>query len=73
MTLSEIERAILAVKKAAENNNNEEAHVLEDTVCWDFIEYVAERSDFLGERARKLLTLCDIDFEHYYGKDNLYE
>ncbi len=42
--------------------NNPEAHILEDVLRNDFIKYIAKRKDYLGKKARLILSTNDMKF-----------
>jgi len=63
MTIVEIQRKIDAIDLAAWDYEN--AHMLEDALRQEFIAFIAQRKDSLGDKARLVLTTKDIDFERY--------
>lgn len=46
--------------------DDENAHILEDILYADFIEYISKREDHLGKKARLILTTNDIKFARWY-------
>ena len=53
------------IKKVQEDDD--EAHSYEDGLREDFIEYIAKRSDDIGELARLVLSTNKIDFNRRCG------
>jgi len=60
--LYEIELIKQSVKK-----DPEEAHALEDNLLTEFIKYVAKRKDKIGEKARLVLTVTDVNPCKWYA------
>ena len=48
-------------------DDDELAHSIEDSLREDFITYIAERHDHLGEKARLILTTDKIEFGRWQG------
>jgi len=63
MTKKEIVRMIQEIQDMA--NDAESAHILEDNLREDFIKYIAKRKDYLGKKARLILTTNNIDFARW--------
>jgi len=63
MTITEIKRKIEEIKAAKSDYEN--AHTLEDALRQEFILFIAQRCDSLGDKARLVLSTDDIDFERY--------
>jgi len=64
MTKKEIVRMIQEIQDMA-NDDAESAHILEDNLREDFIKYIAKRKDYLGKKARLILTTNNIDFARW--------
>ena len=63
MKREEIERRVEHVREVAEDRCDDEcAHTIEDDLHRDFIKFVAERDDEIGELAREVLKSEDIKF-----------
>lgn len=65
MTKDEIRKTIAFIKGCS--GDNEVAHVCEDDLKDEFIEFVAERDDELGELAKEVLKVNDLDFVRWYA------
>lgn len=65
MERKDILEAIKEIKKAAKKEDDEVAHGLEDKLMQSFIEYVANRKDSLGQKAKLVLSTEKIKFERY--------
>uniref|UniRef100_A0A6M3LAR0 Uncharacterized protein n=1 Tax=viral metagenome TaxID=1070528 RepID=A0A6M3LAR0_9ZZZZ len=65
MERKDILEAIKEIKKAAKKEDDEVAHGLEDKLMQSFIEYVANRKDSLGQKAKLVLSTERIKFERY--------
>ena len=63
MTKKEIRTAVQEIKGTA--RDPERAHVREDELYESFITYVAKRDDQLGEKARLVLSVSEIEFERW--------
>ena len=63
MTKKEIRTAVQEIKGTA--HDPERAHVREDKLYESFITYVAMRDDQLGEKARLVLSVSEIEFERW--------
>ena len=67
MTKDQILKEIEEIKKVAAHDDDELAHILEEDLYEEFIEYVAKRKDSLGEKARLILSTGEIDFGRHYS------
>lgn len=66
MTEENILYEIEIITKTLENDP-EEAHALEDDLLTNFIEYIAKRKDKIGEKARLVLTVKDVNPCKWYA------
>ena len=66
MTHAEITKRLRQIAKAS-NNDPERAHLIEDALFFDFIQYVAQadNSPAMRELAALVLTADDIDFPRW--------
>lgn len=65
MTLTGIRQGIRNIRNAVADRDGETAYTEENVLYAVFIEYVAERNDLLGKKARLVLSTKDLDFERY--------
>ena len=67
MTTDDIKTRLLVIKSIYEQTgDNGAAHWLEDQLYEQFVMWVGERSDEVGEMARLVLTSKDIRFGRYF-------
>ena len=67
MTNEEIERRIQGIKDMAAANDGEAAHGLIDELQKDFISYIAESNDSVGDKARLVSSTSEIEFDYHCG------
>ena len=65
MTKDDIIKDIESIKQRMDDC--ERAHMLEDGLYVSFIEDIAKRKDFLGEKARLILSTKALDFSRWYA------
>jgi transcriptional regulator of met regulon len=51
----------------AAKGDNEIAHAMEDDLLWDFVRFVAERTDEIGDTAKAVMAARDLDYDRWYA------